>query len=94
MVTATPDQYAAEMLAIAHILDREGAFYGPAAQRHGNATAAALRESAVTPPDCEEAFRYRLCLLLDWHPRRNKRDLDAAVARANTYTAALNKGHE
>ena len=44
--------------------------------------AAALREAADDPPDCEEAFRFRLCLILDWHPNRDKADLDAAVSRA------------
>lgn len=44
--------------------------------------AATLREAAESPPDCEDAFRFRLCLLLDWHPRLNRADLDAAVERA------------
>ena len=45
-------------------------------------TAAALRDAATVPPDCEEAFRYRLCMVLDLHPRQDAADLDAAVARA------------
>lgn len=82
MSTPTPAAYAAEMLAMAELLEREAAYYGPAAAKHGTAISAALRASAAAPPDCEDAFRYRLCLLMDWHPRRDRRDLDGAVARA------------
>lgn len=49
---------------------------------------AELRESAKSPPDCEEAFRFRLCLVLDWHPRLDIVDLDAAVRRARDRWAA------
>ena len=44
--------------------------------------AATLREAADRPTCCEDAFRFRLCLLLDWHPRLNRADLDAAVERS------------
>ena len=43
---------------------------------------AALRENAADPPDGEDAFKYRLCMIFDWHPRQHQRDLDAAVTRA------------
>mgnify|MGYP000485215714 CR=1 FL=1 len=73
--------WSAELLDMAAAYDRvaAGAFGGGA---YASVIAQALRDAAASPPQGEEAFRFRLCRLLDWHPRRNAGDLDAAIARA------------
>lgn len=72
--------WAAELRAMADQLDGDGCLvHGPA---YASTLAAELREAADDPPQGEEAFRFRLCLIMDWHPRRNADDLDRAIALA------------
>lgn len=72
--------WAAELSAMADEIDQVGA--GEASGAYRSLLAAEFRESAVVPPDCEDGFRFRLCLILDWHPAQHKFSLDAAVQRA------------
>ncbi len=72
--------WAAELSAMADEIDQVGA--GESSGAYRSLLAAEFRESAATPPDCEDGFRFRLCLILDWHPTQHKMSLDAAVKRA------------
>lgn len=75
---AEREVWAGGLRQMAALLDT-GDTFGPAFR---STLAAELREAAAAPPDCEVGFRFCLCLLMEWHPKRNKDDLDRAVAFA------------